>query len=258
MKAMFRLTTVNISEDWLDAVPYLGQVDRGNISVDELNHILVRFSSLDASKLREVEPYLIVVGPKGRHIVRSLEGRLLLYRTDAPDAPPMEISPEAIISELGTIPDASDGSAAVQPILVGDQRDQKTANRVIALGILFVGLVLNGYTLYSALYVDDVNRVPALTPITSQTEVQDYRQRFAGQYVTGNEPGDRGITLEANGSLRLFQFGDQHRVLNASTFDYVLGRRERRIFISVHGVGQIEVPDTQRLIFFGDTYKRAN
>lgn len=254
---MFRLTTVNISDNWQEVVSYLGNIDRGVIGSAQLEKALEQYRSLDASALREAEPYLIVTGPGGKYIVRCLDRRLLLYRTDKADAPPFEGNAAEVIAELAfgaQNPKHSDENAASPPPV--EAKAQRATNRLIAIGMLIVGLAINGYTLYSAFYVDDVNRTPPLTPISSQAEVLDYRTRFAGRYVTGDEPGDRGIAMDANGVLRLYQIGDRKAVVNTSSFDYVFGKRDRRLYIAIHGVGQIEAPDPEKLIFFGDTYRR--
>ena len=253
---MFTLITVNLSEDWREVQPYLGQIERGQFRAEDLLRLLEQFRRNEAVQNSEVDAYLIIVGARSRHLVRTTQGRLVLYDVGAAERGGTEMSAERILEHVSSQGPSFSGveEEEVQEL---DTKARRATHRWIAIGMLVIGLGLNGYTLYSAFYFDDVNKTPPLMLINDQREVQDTRLRLAGTYTTGDEPGERAIVVETDGKVKIYLLGANGSLVSPTAYEYRPGKRENRLFLAVHGLGQIEVVTREKLILFGDSYLRS-
>jgi hypothetical protein len=133
----------------------------------------------------------------------------------------------------------------------------KSPHRLIALAILAAGLALNGYTLYSVFYIDSVNAQPSLMLLTQPAEITSTRQALAGSFSTGRNPGDRGIVVNPDGSVRFMEFGPKGNRYETSD-TYRLGRKEKTLCLATADNGVIEVMNPTSLRYYGDIYRRAD
>ena len=250
---MFKVTTTNLSEDLSSAHRDHGSREIGLVPGNRLHEILDAFSRIDPVQNHEAAPQIAIATDAGRFMVRTSETRLFLYDLDNASAGASEHTADEIVTLLGPV--------TAEPGVGEDQ--QPPARRLrriqpwIALAMLVVGLALNGFTLYSAFYIDNVNVPPPLAPIANKTEFARIRNNLVGTFTTGSRPGDRGIVIRPDGTASLVLYGAQATVSSQIPCSYTLGRRDKKLYINLSPRGLIEVSNPDLLTLFGDTYNRA-
>lgn len=248
---MFTVTTVNLAHDTRSASPGHGATDLGELSVEELSALLERFRAIDSLQNHDAEPHLIVVARAGKFIIRTSQGRLLLYNARDSTIPYVELTAEEIVAQL----DRPVTTAA--PFDDDAQRPAAiTPSRGIAVAILVAGLSLNGYTLYSVVYTESVNQKPSVTLLTDTTE-RDARLRDAvGTYATGSQPGDRAMEITADGRIKFLEVGARNRA-GDSTDTFRVGRHDTKLCLTTVESGIVDILNIDTLVYFRDTYKRT-
>jgi len=127
-------------------------------------------------------------------------------------------------------------------------------HRGIAFAMLLVGLVLNGYILYSVFYVESVNKKPDVKLVTDANEVKARQATLAGVYATGNRTGDRVIEVDAGGNVRFYEIGAKGPI-NDSKDTYRIGRHDGLLCLSTDESGVVDlVGDT--LVYYKDIYTK--
>lgn len=246
---MIKVTSIHLSEDLKSANSELGLIDHGQVSPETLKALLETFRHLDPVLNQEHDPHLLIQGASGRVKVKTNAAKLYLFD----ESGSTELSVDEILrivrSQAPSFEEAGADDLELQP-------QRKVLNQSIALSMLIVGLILNGYTLYSAFYVDDVNLSPPLVLVTDPREYEKLRDQLAGSFLTGFEAGDRGIHLTAEGTLRLTLQGSKGVITRETRHSYNLGRRDNKLFVGLKPRGQIEVLNRDTLLFYGDTYRR--
>ena len=251
---MFKVATSNLSEDYRNAHPNFGVRPLGLVSAKEVREILKAFSQVDPAQNHDAAPHVALSTDAGNFLVRTSASRLFLSDLSNTSAGATELSADDIIRHLATR--VSDGDSPASNPESSVSRRHRGVQPWIALAMLAAGLLLNGYTLYSAFYVDSVNLAPSLTPITDRNEYARIRNSLAGTFATGSHSGDRGIVLSHDGSAQLLLYGDQGTIRSAIACTYTLGRRNHRLYVNLKPRGQIEVSNPDLLFLFGDTYTR--
>lgn len=198
----------------------------------------------------EDEPEIVITAPTGKFLVRSGAQKLFLYNARDSSEPYVELTSAAIVEQLtaAPLPPPDDD--------VGLVTEAKSANRNAAYFILFIGLLLNGYTLYSVFYTERVNRPPPVTLLTDAAEIQNYARRFTGTFQTGDAPGDRAIIISPDGTLRFVEFGTRNRRAE-STDVYQIGRHEGKICFATTDNGVVDASTVDSLVYYRDTYRRV-
>jgi len=252
---MYRTTLYNLSEDLEHASTSFGQRDLGEITEEELNSVLEFLRHIDPVELHEAQPFVSVTTATGRFTVRATTGKLHLYDVSHPELGSWELEPAALIQHITPRFERQrrdiDEGGNVHVV-----RKRNAVNTSIGVCMLAAGLALNGYTLYAALYIDDVHRAPPLTLITHAAEEQKMRDSIAGYYVTGTEPGDRTITLRNDGTAELVQLGKKGAARMRQSCTFLVGKRDGRFFLALKPRGQVEITGLETLSFYGDTYRR--
>ena len=139
----------------------------------------------------------------------------------------------------------------------GARPQPRRLHQAVAVALIAAGLALVGYTLHSALRIDDVNQVPPLPLLVDPAEIAQQEQALAGAFATGNAEGDRAIVLHADGKIRLQELGPRGAVQGETADTYRLGRRDQKLYLAVAHGGQIEVTNRDTLVYYRDTYRRA-
>ncbi len=250
---MFLVTTVNLAPDTRRAAADQGTTDLGELSPDEFAALLERLRTIDPVQNHECDPHVIVVARAGKFVVRTSQGRLLLYNARDNTIPYAELSPGEIVAHLDrSISTATPFSApaAVPPAPVS------TPSRGIAVAILVAGLALNGYTLYSVFYTESVNQPPAVTLLTDATERAARLHDAVGTFATGNQPGDRAIEITADGRIRFIELGN-HSPTGDTTDTFRIGRHDHKLCLATAESGVVDVLNIDSLVYFRDTYHRT-
>jgi len=127
---------------------------------------------------------------------------------------------------------------------------------VFATILLLVGVGLATIGIQRAARIDDVNSFPPADWITKASELESLRAAAIGRYVTGSEPGDRGIEINPEGRLRFFRVvekGERSEPEVSSRLGRVNGRLN---FVTPHQ-GLVEVVNIDTLSYYRDVYRRA-
>ncbi len=248
---MFNVTLLNLSADARVASPRFGSRALGEIGEPAFVGLLESFSLLPTLQVHESEPEITVETNLGKYIVRTGQGKLFLYDARDNAAPYAELTATEIAQQISGAAPAE--SAVVAPEASAPNR---TPHRGIAIGMLAAGLCLNGYTLYSVFYIDDVNQKPAVKVITDTTELSARQAAVVGRYATGNEAGDRYIIVGADGRVRFGEISTG-RTRPESGDTYRIGRYEEQLCLTTPDSGVIDITGLNTLVYYRDIYRRT-
>lgn len=126
----------------------------------------------------------------------------------------------------------------------------------LATAALLVGLGLAAVGVQRASRIDDVNALPSIDWISKADELKSLQASALGRYVTGNEPGDRGIEIRADGRLQFFRVlekGDRSEPEVSAR----LGRVNGRLNFATPHQGLVEVMNIDTLSYYRDVYRRV-
>ena len=221
------------------------------MSASDLTVLLDAFCEIDPVENEEFDPSIVAAGRGAKLIVRTSRGRLQVYDIRDHSAPAIEMTVAGIIERLDRMmPETRSPFAIPEP----EQPAPTAPHRGIAFAMLIVGLVLNGYILYSVFYVESVNKKPEVTLITDADELKTREAAVAGVYATGNHTGDRVIEVIAAGQLRFYEIGAKGPI-NDTKDTYRFGRHDGLLCLSTGESGVVDlVGDT--LVYYRDVYQR--
>jgi hypothetical protein len=245
---MYRVTTSHLGPDARRTRPGDEATDRGELSAAELTVLLDAFVEIDPADNEEYDPHIVAMGRGAKLIIRTSRGRLQVYDVRDHAAPAVEMTPAGLIQRLDRIESSSPfpGDA--------DQPPPTAPHRGIAFAMLALGLVLNGYILYSVFYVESVNKKVEVKLLTDADEIKAKEATLAGTYVTGPKTGDRVIEVDATGQVRFYEMGTKGPI-NDSKDTYRIGRHEGLLCMTTPDSGVIDlVGDT--LVYYRDVYQR--
>jgi hypothetical protein len=246
---MYRVTTSHLGPDARRIRMGSENSDRGELSATELTVLLDGFVEIDPSDNEEHDPHIIVSGRGAKLIIRTSRGRLQVYDVRDHAAPALEMTVAGILERLDRVLES------VSPFSSGDDQPAPTApHRGIAFAMLLVGLILNGYILYSVFYVESVNKKPEVTLISDQDELRTRQANVVGIYATGYKTGDRVIEVDSTGHVRFYENGLKGPI-NDSRDSYQIGRHDGTVCLSTVESGVVDlVGDT--LVYYKDVYQR--
>ena len=254
---MYHVFTYNLSEDLSQAGDLFEHRDLGELDAEQLIFVLRTFSGIDPMQNNEGDPSLTISHGNQKLGIRTLQGRLYVTLMNNRGGGSFEASEEDILAMLQREAQQPEEEQTIETAATPVPK-KKRNSQIIALGMLVSGLALNGYTVYSALYVKDVRREPPVTLITSGEEIRRLRDFMAGNYFTGHEQGDRCIIIYSDGTVVLQEIGRKGVVRKENIFTYVPGKRDNLSVFKLKPRGQIEILDRDTLRFFGDLYRRQN
>jgi hypothetical protein len=251
---MFQVATISLSADARQANAALGTTPLGEVSRADLFALLERFRQIDAVQNIEAEPHFSINAPAGKFLVRTGQGKLFLYNARDSSAPYAELTTAEIITQLET--SSSSRAPFSEHIPSPPASPPRAPHRGIAAAILVTGFALNGYTLYSVFYVEEVNSRPDVTLITDAAELKMRRHDVVGVFATGGKPGDRTIEISPDGRVKFSELG--LRTGAAETTDtYRVGRHAGKLCLATTDSGTIDVLNIDALIYYRDTYRRT-
>ncbi|MCX6951590.1 MAG: hypothetical protein NTV51_05325 [Verrucomicrobia bacterium] len=126
----------------------------------------------------------------------------------------------------------------------------------IAFTLMLAGLALAGYALDAVFSVDSVNEVPDVVLLTEPAELAARSAEAAGTYATGSQPGDRVITVTADGRISFRALGTKDVFANNSD-TFQLARQDRKFCLLTAGSGLVEIANPDTLVYCRDTYRRT-
>lgn len=252
---MLKVTLVNLSPDGRIADLAFGTETLGSISEAQFTLLLHTFRDLDPLQNSELEPEILVESRDGKFIIRTGQSKLFLYDARDSAKPYSELSPTEIAGQFyGSA--AEHSSEEHQPESPTAPNTPRTPHRGIAISMLAAGLCLNGYTLYSVFYINDVNKKPAVTLITNATELASRQNAAVGRYATGNEPGDRVIVLNPDGTVKFSEIAATNK-RTESTDTYRIGHYEDKLCATTPESGIIDITGLNTLVYYRDVYRRT-
>lgn len=250
---MFQVTTLNLTPDLRTAAPNLGSCDFGELTADQFLAMMENLRLIDPVQNHEADPQIVVEAPAGKFRIRTGQGKLFLYDARDTTAASVELEPEAIVRELEQAAPVPSPEPAAAP---SSAPVQSAPHHGIAITILIAGLLLNGYTLYSVFYIDDVNKKPPIELVTDPKELAGLEQSVAGHYATGNAPGDRTISIGRDGRVRFFRvLGTGERMESDDTFR--IGRHDGKVCLTMPDSGVIDVNNIDSIVYYRDIYRRT-
>ena len=251
---MFRVTTVNLSPDALSADVFYETREMGDLGDAEFEALLQAFAGVDPVQNQEHDPQIHATGAGTKLVIRTSQGRLFAYDPRDQASPATEATAGQIMARLDTAepgPSADRGESAAEA-----RGDTAAPHRGIAVAMLIVGLALNGYTLYSALYIEHVRKAPPVTLLTDQAEAAARQKAAAGTYATGDRQGDRVIIVGADGSLRIYEIGARGPI-NVMTDKFRVGHHDGLLCLSTLESGVVDILGSDSVSYFRDTYQRT-
>jgi hypothetical protein len=255
---MLRVIAYRLSQDLRRAGTDFQEYDLGSLSPEQLSHLLEVFRHLDPVQNLEAEPYLSVSAPAGRFSLRTEGGRILLADEINTSLGSNEVAIPILLEILTRQPTGAPFLVQSDPVLEGmEGRKTRPMHQIIAGVMLLLGLGLNGYTVYSAFYVDDINLSPPLTLVTDPRAAAEKRDALAGSYATGSMAGDRIILISADGTLRLQEIGSKGGIRRETLHKFSIGTRDQKLYLGLKPRGQIEVGNRDTLVLYGDSYRRT-
>lgn len=250
---MFQVVTINLSTDTTSADTAHGPIDVGELTPEEFAALLDRFRRLDPVQNQEADPHLLVTARAGKFRIRTGRGKLFLENAGGMTQPYSELTAEEIIRYLDR---SSSTAAPFAEDKITSAKSSAAPNRGIAAAILVAGLALNGYTLYSVFYTESVNEKPAITLVTDRAELVAHQNDVIGTFATGDQPGDRTITVDESGKIKFAEIGARTGY-NDNTDTFRLGRIGKNYCLNTVDSGVVEVVNLDTLLYYRDTYKRT-
>jgi hypothetical protein len=245
---MYRVTTSHLGPDARRTKAGSENMDRGELSAAELTVMLDAFIEIDPADNEEYDPHIVAAGRGAKLIVRTSRGKLQVYDVRDHAAPAIEMDAAGLIQRLDRVQTSS-------PFVEEGQQPPPTApHRGIAFAMLALGLILNGYILYSVFYVESVNKKVEVKLLTDADEIKAKETTLAGTYATGSKTGDRVIDIDAAGMVRFYEIGAKGPI-NDSKDSYLVGRHDGLLCITTPDSGLVDlVGDT--LVYYRDVYLR--
>jgi hypothetical protein len=79
---------------------------------------------------------------------------------------------------------------------------------------------------------------------------------IASTFATGTQPGDRVITITADGKIKFVEVGLKDGFAN-NTDTFRLGRHDKKLCLLTIDSGVVDIVNPDILIYYRDTYRRT-
>jgi hypothetical protein len=261
----YYVTLVNLAPDARLADSSLGRGQATKYSAAELGHLLTAFCELDAIQNVSADPEIHVHHGAERHIVRTGQKRLLLYNARDNTQPAHVLTTAEILAvfdgsksratpPVAAAPAAPSGAVADTGIPVAYESPARRGHVALILIALACAVIAGIVGLRIAQRQprasDDVVLLPAAERTAAGRTVE-------GVYVTGSNPGDRGIVIGPTGAIRFFQL----KAGAAPTMAHDTwrpGRRDKTLCLAITDLGTVvEIVDRNTVLYRGERYRRA-
>lgn len=244
---LFHVSTFGLSPDMKRVHPEFGRIDRGEVSRHTLFEALEMYRRLE-SDWRPAS-HIAIQSDTGRFVVRVSGKELTLGVEGTPAAEGVPLASEEIVARLSQPP---------IPVAVGPPPPPPESLRrsAVAMVLFLAGVGLMVYALKPILVPERARPEEDLTFITGAAELKGRHRALAGAFTTGQQTGDRRLTISADGYVVFGEFGPRAALVSgAHTFR--IGRRENQTRLVTARNDIIEVVDANTLLYYGDTYRRV-
>ncbi|MSU47551.1 MAG: hypothetical protein EXS37_00385 [Opitutus sp.] len=100
---------------------------------------------------------------------------------------------------------------------------------------------------------------PELLPeyrLVTPEQAERVLAEFAGDFETGADAGDRGLTISPEGGLRSVVWGPDRTLAEETKLTARAAESRGRPVLVTNNYGMIEMKDPVTVVYFGDTYRR--
>jgi hypothetical protein len=98
---------------------------------------------------------------------------------------------------------------------------------------------------------------PSFT-LLAETESHDLMAKFAGEYLTGSQEGDRRLVIQSDGTLHLSKFGPKHAIVDETTRLARGGLSGGLPAVITGDPYVVSIKDPETVVFSGTIYHRRN
>lgn len=245
----FKVSTFGLSPDMKRVHPAFGRVNRGEVSRHTLFEALEVYRRV-GSQSDEPGSHVAIQSDKGRFIVRVSGGQLTLGLADMPAAKAVPLAAEEIVTRVEQAPTAT-GIAEPPPPPPPPEPPWRIGTAVV---LVLAGVGLTVFALKPVI-VPEAERSDDITLVADAIALKAQRQALPGLFVTGEQNGDRRLTISPNGYVEFAELGPRQAIASG-TDTFQVGQRGRKVCLVTSRNGVIEVLDRNTLVFYGDTYRR--
>ena len=244
----FQVLTVGLSPDVKRVHPAFGKIDRGEVSRPQLLTGLELYRQLEPDWAASASHFAIQ-SDTGRFIVRASGKQLLLTEETTPPTPPVAASAEQIMARLEKQQEISVVPPRAPP--------EPVWRSLVTLGLICGGVALMVYALRPILLPSPAGPATECALVTDPTEAKNRQDALTGIFATGQRPGDRLLTVSAQGHVVFAELGPRQS-LGSGADSFRIGRRDKRTCLITTRSGTIEALDANTLLYYSDTYRRVN
>lgn len=251
----FNVTLHHLAADGSQAGAQFPELDLTGVTRERLRTLLETLAALAPRCEYPVVPELRIAGPHGRFLVQAKNGQIRVTswsaKTGAADLTPERIF--ALITGTEAAPESAESTDVARPVAFGG------LSRRWALAILVAAVAAtNGATAW-LLTRPTPPLPPSLLPPYQLVDVERAKRvltDFAGLYETGNNDGDRSLTIGSDGRLKWVRFGPKRAVTESHELTAQAAESGGRPVLVASNSGMIEMKDPITLVYFGDIYRR--
>lgn len=229
--------------------PAFGNINRGEVSRHKLFEVLETYRRLDPDSGSSASHFAIQ-SDTGRFIVRVSAQQLTLGVEGEPPAQSVPLAAEEIVTRLAQPPAPLDFRPPPRP-------SEPWWRSGVALVLLVAGVALMVHALQPVLAPEGARTPEDITLVTNAADLKAQQLALAGLFATGQQPGDRYLTISANGYILFAEVGPRN-ALDGRTDTFRIGRREKQTCLVTVRNGVIEVVDANTIVYYDDTYRRQN
>lgn len=247
MKARpFHVSTYGVSPDLQRVHPAFKILNRGDLSRQKLLEVLEKYRQIETDWSPKAS-HVTIETEAGRFTVRAPEKKLTLANEGETAAGELPLTAAEIVARL-EMPVAISFAPKPPP-------PEPMGRRIVSIVLLVAGLTLISHTLNSVFVRPDTRPARDLAFVTDPADLKRRQNDVAGVFATGQQAGDRQLTITADGHIVFAELGPRQSLGNATETYRIARRGSRTVLVTTHG-GVIEALEFNTLVYYGDTYRR--
>lgn len=242
----FQVSTFGLSPDLKRVHPAFGTINRGEVSRHTLFDALEIYRRIDPNAAPS-ESHFLIKSELGRFIVRVAGGQLTLAAENERTAQAVPLAPEEIVTRLE--------KPHVEVVMAPPPPPEPRWRIAVSAVLVLAGVALLIRGLKPLLVPEPAAAAEDISIITDLVQVNAQQRAVAGIFATGDRPGDRRLTISANGYIEFAELGPRQN-LGSGTDTFEIGRREAQTCLVTARNGVITIVNANTLRYYGDTYRR--